>query len=173
VAIFELSLPFVLRHEGGYSDVSGDAGGATEMGVTQATLNAFNGSHGWLGFPCGVRDLTVDQVAVIYKFGFWRFDGFDSQQVACKVFDMDVNAGLPRAVKLLQAAINTLGGSLEDDGVLGPATIAAANACDKDALLKALVDVSMSFYEEVAAAHPNDEQFLAGWESRAKEIPDA
>ncbi len=36
-------LAFVLEEEGGYSDMPGDPGGATNMGITRATLADWRG----------------------------------------------------------------------------------------------------------------------------------
>ncbi len=46
-ANFERALSLVLKHEGGFADHPADPGGATMMGITQATLAQ------WRGRPVG------------------------------------------------------------------------------------------------------------------------
>jgi type VI secretion system secreted protein VgrG len=172
MADFDLAFPFVYKNEGGECNVVGDSGGHTSAGgVTQKTLDAFNAAHPDLGFPADVHDLTYEQVGTIYRLDYWKFDPLTSEQCACKILDMDVNDGLPSGVKLAQRAANRLGASLAEDGGFGPATADALNALDPQALMRMLVQVSEEHYDAIAAAHPNDEQFLKGWLNRAREWP--
>jgi len=171
MADFNRSLPFILKNEGGECNVKGDAGGHTNMGVTQKTLDQFRASHPELGFPANVHDLTHDQVATIYRMGYWRFDGLQDQACATKILDMDVNDGLPSGVMLAQRAAVGLGARIAEDGQYGPATEAALNTCDPGRLMDALIKVSVEHYDAVADAHPQDMQFLRGWLTRAAEVP--
>jgi len=173
MADFVLALPFVLKHEGGECDVVGDGGGHTNMGVTQKTLDAWNAKHPDANFPANVHDLTRDHVAQIYREGYWRFDSLVDQRCATKILDTDVNDGLPSGIRIAQRAAIRLGASVTVDGAFGPATAAALNGLDADALLGALVDLSVEHYEAVLAACPGDEKFRGGWMARARELPDA
>lgn len=58
------------------------------------------------------------------------------------------------AVKLLQRALNRLGAKLAVDGVIGPATRAAAAAYLPDDINRALVDVRLGFYDAIVAGDP-------------------
>jgi lysozyme family protein len=66
-----------------------------------------------------------------------------------------------------------LGAEITVDGCYGPATEAALNACDPALLMQELIKVSLAHYDAIAAAHPQDEQFLADWTRRANEVPNA
>lgn len=86
------------------------------------------------GFYSGSMD---DKTALAVSQGHYRAvewaqvkgDQIADQTLANHLLDMAVNAGIAGAVKLLQATINdSTGGSLDLDGVMGPETLAAANA---------------------------------------------
>ncbi len=65
---FERALALVLKHEGGYVDHPADPGGATNRGVTRATLAA------WRGRPVSkaeVRALTRLEASAIYRKNYW------------------------------------------------------------------------------------------------------
>ena len=171
MADFLRALPFVLRNEGGECDVKGDSGGHTNMGITQATLDGFNRAHPELQFPANVHDLTQGDVGTIYRLGYWKFDGIQDQACATKIFDCDVNDGLPSGIRLAQRAAISLGAHLTEDGAYGPATEAALNACNPSHLMDALIKVSTAHYQSMAAQHPEDVQFLRTWLARAGRIP--
>jgi len=67
-----------------------------------------------------------------------KFDGIADQRVASKVFDICVNLGLSSGVKLLQRTVNLSGAHLRVDGIFGPRTLEATNACDPTMLLNTL-----------------------------------
>ena len=158
------ALPFVLRHEGGFSDDPDDRGGATNHGITEevARLNGYTGD---------MRALPMDVVGYIYRKDYWRFDAITDQRVATKVFDLCVNFGLSGGVRLLQRALNISGGLVTTDGVCGPATLAATNQADPSTLLDALAMEATVRYHEIVAARPDQRKFLAGWLHRAGDLP--
>jgi lysozyme family protein len=171
VADFIGALPFTARQEGGKSDLRGDIGGRTNGGVSTPFLLDLNRRHPELGLPSDPWDLTPAQIATALRVGCWKFDGILNQQVATKIFDMDVNDGLPSGIKLAQEAVNRCGQHVTVDDQYGPATEAAINACDPDRLMDALIQVSVDHYRDIAEAHPNDRPFLADWLRRATAIP--
>ena len=160
------ALPFVLRHEGGWSDDAADPGGATNFGITLATAQR----HGIMDADA-LRAITPEQVEAIYRQDYWRFDHVDDQRVATKVFDMAVNMGLRTAVYMVQEALNSLGASLKDDGRWGPVTEASVNATRPDQLLQLLCDEAADYYRAIVAARPTSAKFLKGWLARAAEVP--
>jgi lysozyme family protein len=88
--------PELLRHEGGYVDHPRDPGGATNMGVTIATLRA------WLKRPVTkqeVRMLTRGEAQRIYRAMYWDTIQADSlpRGVDAMLFDVAVNSGVGRA----------------------------------------------------------------------------
>jgi lysozyme family protein len=130
---FEDALRSVLRWEGGFSNHPKDPGGATNYGITQRTLSQ------WRGRPVSVvevRNLSFEDVVPIYKKLYWDEcrcgempDGLD-----LLVFDSAVNQGPNRAKRLLQRSLG-----VAEDGIIGPATMAAIRRLDNRALLDELV----------------------------------
>jgi lysozyme family protein len=92
-----------------------------------------------------------------------------SQDLANRVLDMETNASEEPAAKDLQRAINAVApGTVAVDGIVGPATIAAANSVDQAQLLLAFRAQRVSYYEAVEAAHPEDQPYLKTWLARAE-----
>jgi lysozyme family protein len=153
---FNYSIPFVLEHEGGLCNTSGDAGGLTNFGICQRSYPDLD-----------IQNLTRDDAITIYGRDFWQssWDQLD-KRVAAKVFDISVNCGEAWGPKILQRALG-----VTDDGIIGPATIAAANGADPEGLLGEMVTVLDHHYEAIVQEHPGDQKFLDGWEHRAGWIP--
>ena len=166
MADFEDALSYVLENEGGKANIPGDKGGRTNCGVSTPALRDFNARHPELGFPDDPWALTPAQIATVYRLDFWRFDGVQDQRVATKVFDMDVNMGRAEGVMLAQKVLG-----VAVDGVWGPASLAAANAQDPDALLDHLAQASAQHYRAIVAHTPEDAKFLADWLRRAARVP--
>ncbi|MEN6533981.1 MAG: glycosyl hydrolase 108 family protein [Bryobacteraceae bacterium] len=162
----EKALPFVLKHEGGWSDNPADPGGATMHGVTQAVAQ----KHGIMTKDA-LKAITPTQVESIYRSDYWRFDGIDDQRVATKIFDMAVNFGPKAAISMVQDALNDIGAYLNPDGVYGPKTEAAINAVHPIEMLTMLRNESEYRYRSIVASRPESAQFLPGWLRRAQEIP--
>ena len=106
-------LETILHHEGGYVNHPKDPGGETNLGVTKRVYEDWGGTK-------DMKDLTVEDVAPIYKKNYWdrvKGDHLPAGLDLC-VFDFGVNAGTGRAAKYLQKMIGTT-----PDGGIGPATI--------------------------------------------------
>jgi lysozyme family protein len=58
--------------------------------------------------------------------------------------------------------------AVEDDGKIGPVTLAAVNAADQDALLNAYRLQRASYYNQIVEKHPGDEKYLSNWLARAQ-----
>jgi hypothetical protein len=120
--------------------------------------------------PADIRDPALQE---FYLAHFWtpvNLGGLESQDVANRVYDQGVNGGTNGAVRLLQAALSMLGHSVFNDGVIGPETIAAANACDPEALLAAYRTLRKRHYQSVYDANPDKytPNVLAAWMRRAE-----
>jgi lysozyme family protein len=172
---FNRAIAFILPHEeefarGHWGDenfvvtenVSGDAGGLTKYGIDAASHPGVN-----------IAQLTRDQAIAIYHTG-WQRHGLDGlpAKLAIACFDVWVNGGY--AVKWLQTALNQARPAgttpLVVDGSLGPATLSSAALCNQDAVTKIFLEERDARFEALAAAHPSDKQFLAGWEQRDRDL---
>ena len=119
----------IVAREGGFVNDPSDPGGATNHGVTMATLRALarDVTHDGQVDVADVRALTTDDAVEIFLSQYFDRPGLSRLPGALQasVFDMYVNAGA-MAVKLLQRVLKTLGYALNDDGVIGHATMTAA-----------------------------------------------
>ena len=149
---FENAFIKLLGSEGGYSNNAADPGGATNWGVTQVVARA-NGYQG------DMRDFTQDQAKVIYRRLYWDAARADEMPDAVRfdVFDGAVNSGVGQSVRWLQRALN-----VEADGVIGPATLAAANAANGAVLSKIFNGYRLTFMTNLKTWPI----FGAGWARR-------
>ena len=153
---FNYSIPFILGHEGGLCNTTGDAGGLTNFGISQRSYPSLD-----------IRGLTRSTAINIYQRDFWQASWDDLDKcVAAKVFDISVNCGESWGPKILQRAL-----TVTDDGIVGQHTIDAANGMDTTALLTLMVSKLDEHYEAIVAATPRDQKFLGEWEERAAWIP--
>jgi len=197
MADFARFYPRLLANEGGYCHYPADAGQETWRGVARAYHPAWPGwpaidaAKARLHLPTPVppaqwaalgRALAPDaalaeQVRRFYKTEFWdclRLDELASQPVAEQLADHGVNAGPARPGRLLQYALIQLGvPGVAEDGVLGPATLRAANACAPRPLFDALVGLRRAFYRYRAGQLPAPGPALLGLFGRLRLRPDA
>jgi lysozyme family protein len=165
MASFAAALPFLLAHEGGYSNNPADSGGETNFGITAATARAY-------GYSGAMRDLPQDLAEQIYATEYWQFDGVKSQAVATKLLDMAANFGPHTAILLAQQAANSLvDPPTAEDGAWGPDTEDTINTAPEKAMLDALVNVSVARYQAIVDKNPSQSVFLKGWLSRAMDMP--
>jgi len=101
---FQRCLDFVLAREGGYVDDPRDPGGATNLGITIATLRAWRGRHVTAD---DVRNLTRAEAGRIYRSWYWHaaWGGDLPSGVDLLIFDAAVNMGVERSLDLLRGQI--------------------------------------------------------------------
>ena len=114
---FTEALAIILQLEGGYSDDKDDSGGKTNYGITEAVARE-NGYYG------DMREIPEAIAAAIYRNRYWDACLCDKLPwpMALYVFDSAVNQGPGAATLMMQSALG-----VTEDGVIGPATIAAAS----------------------------------------------
>jgi lysozyme family protein len=118
---FERAFELVVGIEAGYvDDRTTDPGGATKYGISKRAYPSVD-----------IANLTVDEAKAIYAADYWQACACDQMQwpLCLFVFDMAINQGQPTARVMLQ---RTLG--VASDGVIGPVTLAAANAMSDEQL---------------------------------------
>lgn len=182
----------LMQTEGGFVDSPGDPGGATKYGLslrylaqqvsqTPSILAELDVNHdGQLDLP-DIQDMTLVEAATIYYRFFWLASGVNTlpQPLDAAVFDQVVNDGVVPAIRLLQAAINSLGRiwpPVIEDGVLGPATRTSLNICIHQIGVEAVLDgyraQAIARYHYIVRQSPTLAQYLAGWLNRAAELGD-
>jgi lysozyme family protein len=159
---FDRSLSRVLRNEGGYVNHPKDPGGATQMGVTQKVYDAYRSR---LGLKRGdVRYISKTEVAQIYRDSYWVLAKCDQlpDGVDYVVFDGAVNSGVSQSAKWLQRALG-----VNADGVIGPATIAAAlRHPNHDQLVADILDLRLRFLKSLKTW----KTFGKGWAARVADV---
>ncbi len=160
---FQRALALTLHFEGGYSDHPLDPGGATQMGITRATLARHRGRP---VSKAEVMTLSRPEAAAIYRALFWDAIKADDLPVGvdAAVFDYAVNSGPTRAVRHLQRVLR-----IPDDGKVGPATLQAAANADAASVIRGLCDMRLGFVMGLRTWAV----FGQGWGRRVKAVRDA
>ena len=156
---FDQAFTELLGHEGKYSNNPADPGGETMWGVTKAVAreNGYNGP---------MKDMPTDVAKAIYRKQYWD---------ACRcadlppllryvIFDGAVNSGVGQSIKWLQRALK-----VNDDGVIGSKTVAAANAAPEEALYRKLLGQRLTFMTDLK----NWDAFSRGWARRIAKLLEA
>ena len=157
VTKFEDSIEVVLEHEGGYVNDPKDPGGETNFGIARR-------SHP----DVDIANLTKESAKEIYKKHYWDRNKIESlsENLRHIYFDMCVNQGRSRAVKILQRAANGKGAGLKVDGGMGPMTIGAMKGVELDRVRAYRV----KYYADLVTRKPDLEKFYFGWFRRALEV---
>lgn len=156
---FDAAFNRVLGFEGGFSDHPADPGGATRYGITEAVARE-------VGYRGNMRELPLDLAKRIYLERYWKAVRADDLPAAARyaVFDAAVNSGPGQAIKWLQRACG-----VADDGVIGPKTLAAANALDGQTLKGKLLAQRLRFMSSLT----NWPSFSRGWSRRIADLLEA
>lgn len=186
MADFQIAHRETMGNEGGYANNPNDRGGETYKGIAR------HYHPRWQGWPIldrvktGIvnqpkygtseyfawakhlnKALAVDPmiqkyVLAFYKAEFWdrsHLSEFPSQGLANLIYDLNVNTG-SRGTRWLQQALG-----VEDDGCVGPATLAVVRAANGDSLVEIVKDKAEAHYK-AEAAKPGQAGFLGGWLAR-------
>ena len=163
-------LEAVLTTEGGYVNDPADPGGATNHGITLATLADHRGAP---VTPADVEAMPVEEARAIYRARYIEKPGFlgiTNSFLFYFLVDTGVNSGPTRAIKILQRALG-----VKEDGVLGPITISKANATEVGFLARRVVGERIRFIGRLISGDHKDvdhdgmtdsAEFAAGWSNR-------
>ena len=163
MSAFQACVAFTLKAEGNFVNDSRDSGGATNMGITLATLSA------WRGEDCtaqDVEDMTKAEAVAIYGAHYWNpVRGDDLPPgVDLMVFDHGVLAGVGRSGRLLQTLAK-----VPVDGSIGPQTVAAVKRIAPSTLVQSLAVAQLAYYQGC----PGWVTFGKGWTNRVNARRDA
>ncbi len=141
------ALPAVLAFEGGFSDDPADAGGPTNLGITQGEYDR----HRQLcGEPLqSVKFITQIEAQHIYQDNYWNVIQGDDLPFPIDwiTFDAAVNMGTGTAAKMLEEALN-----LPVNFAVGASVVAAAQkACETMPGTHSLKEAELS--ERIALYH--------------------
>lgn len=155
--------PHILKWEGGFCNVPGDRGGATNMGVTIATFRRYYGANKTVA---DLKAITDEQWSWIFADGFWnpcKGDYIKNQSLANLIVDFAFNSGTANAIKRVQAAIG-----VTPDGIVGNITLGTLNG-DLKGCFDRIWKVRKSYYIEIARK-PTKAKFLKGWLNRLNDL---
>lgn len=167
---FFLALDYVLKYEGAYSNNPADKGGETYCGISRVAY------PNWLGWshidankdhlPIAVLNTLVEDFYV----RIWNDLQLDyyRPELSTFVFDMAVNCGTKTAVKTLQTALNAVGASLVEDGIMGEKTKIALShfSGNLSIIVSILQTLRTKLYLRIVEANPSQKIFLFGWLKR-------
>lgn len=165
---FEKAFKIILSNEGGFSDVAGDRGGATMMGIIQVTYDAYRAKH---GLPKqAVRNIQKSEVEDIYRMQYWNPCKCDQLplKTAIALVDYAVNSGVGRACKALQVCLGFQGRDI--DGILGRKSFAAVAKWKDEALAETLLEYRRDFFRRIIKNDPSQRKFEGGWMNRIENM---
>ena len=146
----------VIEREGGYVNHPSDPGSETNMGIS---IKAHPKED--------IKNLTKKRAIEIYHRYYWIPS--KALQLPDKLqetyFDMAVNMGTSRAVKILQEACNSRGCKLVVDGRIGPKTMKASKKINKSRLQV----YRILYYTDLIRRRKSLKVFIVGWIRRAME----
>jgi lysozyme family protein len=140
----------------GYVNDPADHGGETKFGIAKHSNPSID-----------VKNLTWADAKQVYFDSYWTASRCPDllPRYAVLHFDIAINHGARRAAIFLQRALG-----VADDGVLGPITIAKADAADPITLCGQVSDQRLRFYNEIVAHDPTQSRFFGGWARRCTEM---
>lgn len=140
--MFATIMSFVLKWEGGYVNHPSDPGGATNMGITQKTLDEYQKSKGLPTYP--VKTIKTSEVLNIYYEEYWNpeWEKLGFPLAAC-MMDSAVNHGPAQAKRFLEK-------------------------CEGDYVK--YLQVRLAFYKDLVARKPEMKVFEKGWNNRMADL---
>ena len=156
---FDKAVEVILKHEGGYVNDPVDPGGETNMGISKRAYPYLN-----------IKELTKKDAKDIYFKDYWLKAKCSKlpEELRMIYFDMVVNMGRSRAVKILQKAITAKGVKTAVDGGIGPQTI--SNALKSGLEPDRLRSYRVKYYADLVSRKPKLEKYWFGWYRRALQV---
>jgi len=178
---FQRAYENTAKWEGGYVNDPKDRGGETYNGISRKNFPKW---EGWniIDNAKIIDDETIEKLEgltqEIYLESFWKpIRGDDiaiiDEKIAMYVYDMAVNHGVKRGVKLFQKALNdclAVKDEVKPDGVLGDRTVKALIMANPEQLLQTMKDTRHSFFLSIIRSHKEQEHFKKGWLRRTHSV---
>ena len=139
MSVFYTIFERLMKHEGGYVNHPKDPGGETMWGVTKRVAVA----HGYHG---EMRKLSKSLAKEITEKSYYKAVKGDQldRLIAWQLTDAAYNHGNRQAVKFLQRAVGA-----SADGLIGPRTLTAVAAMDKNDVVFLFNAERIEFYTEL------------------------
>lgn len=160
--------PFILKWEGGFVNDPHDRGGATNMGVTIATYEAYCRRKGYPRPTIQrLKNLSDEEWVEILKTMYWdkwQADNIRSQSVANMLVDWLWASG-GYAIRRVQQMLG-----IQPDGVVGSVTLAAINGQDAADFFCRLKAEREQHFRSIVKRNPSQAKFLRGWMNRLNDL---
>ena len=141
---FQKALEFLFPSEGGYSNHKNDKGGATNMGITQNTYNAYRKQK---NIPIkDVKNITKNEAIKIYYENYWLPSGAD------KINDSSMSI------------------ALFDTAVLHGPTTAKKYYNQSNGNLEKFLNIRKRSYDKIVEKDPSQKIFYKGWNNRVENL---
>lgn len=129
----------LMAHEGGYVNNPKDPGGETMWGVTKRVAREY-------GYNGSMRQLPKATAQAIADKLYWQAVQGDKldKMIAWQLVDAAYNHGNRQAVKFLQKAVGVTA-----DGIIGPKTLAAVAAKDKNDVVFLFLAERLQFFTDL------------------------
>lgn len=156
----------VMAREGGFVNNPADKGGATNFGVTAATLGQYRG-YSVPADTIEVKALTYAEAKAILLQEYVAFPGLENKSEALQelLVDFAIHSGKTRAIKYLQRCLN-----VKVDGIIGAETKAAVIAIQPEKIYPRLLAARARFIGSILQKDPSQTVFAAGWIYRIAEF---
>ena len=158
-------IKFIKAHEGGYCEVKGDNGGATNKGIT---LGLFQHYYGKNMTKFDLKKLTDAQWQYIFNNEFWfkyNCDKIKDKNIANMLCDFAFNSGGWSAKKLQQIL------GLNADGIIGNKSLQSINNYpNQEELFNLYKNARIQYLCNIVKNKPNQKKFLKGWLNRVDDI---
>ena len=157
---FDEAFKTTVGHEGSFTLHRQDRGNWTSGKVGVGELKGTKYGISAMAYPKeDIKNLTLDRAKQLYKRDYWDKCRCNELPNGLKfhVFDVAVNSGVKRAIQTLQQAADT-----KDDGIIGPATLAAVRSKDQCELLLLFYSFRIAFYTSIGTFGT----FGKGWMNR-------
>ena len=174
----------IIENEGGYTDDTTDTGNwckdengerilvGTNWGIAAPTLKSYLKR---VPTKQEMMDLDRGLAEEIYKANYYLKPKMDllPESVQANVFDMGVNAGPGRSIKLLQQLLLDNGFDPNGvDGGIGQGCVSACLAAEQAGLPlnRMYSDARIDYYEDLCRRKPAYNKYLNGWTNRANHM---
>lgn len=158
---YDLCLPLLLAHEGGYTNHPSDPGGPTNFGITIFDYRKYVKPE---ATAADVRAMTVDEAKRIYRARYWDAQRCDELPagVDYAIFDYGVNSGIGRSGKSLRGLVKLS----ERSSIISDEVVAAVRATDAVTLVADVCDERLKFLRSLRTWPI----FGSGWNRRVSDV---
>ena len=158
MATIEEIITDILQREGGFVNNPADKGGRTDKGISEK-----HHPEAWAD-----GKVTEAEARAIYLKKYALTPGFDKitdPHLQAQLVDFGVNSGPHMAIMKLQAILGT-----EQDGILGPKSLAAAGEMDPKYVNNRLMVERIRMIGRIVQRDRSQAAFIVGWLNRATEF---